>query len=127
MGFDAIWISPIPKNVNGGYHGYWASDFSQINEHFGTADDLKKLVAAAHAKNMYVMLDVVANHAGTPSSGGDYSGYTFGQSSEYHRACDINYNDQNSIEQCWISGLPDINTEDSAIVSKLNSIVSAHS
>ncbi|KAG0937241.1 hypothetical protein G6F57_007547 [Rhizopus arrhizus] len=124
MGFDAIWISPIPKNVNGGYHGYWASDFSQINEHFGTADDLKKLVAAAHAKNMYVMLDVVANHAGTPSSGGDYSGYTFGQSSEYHRACDINYNDQNSIEQCWISGLPDINTEDSAIVSKLNSIVS---
>ncbi|EIE77457.1 hypothetical protein RO3G_02161 [Rhizopus delemar RA 99-880] len=124
MGFDAIWISPIPKNANGGYHGYWATDFSQINEHFGTADDLKKLVAAAHAKNMYVMLDVVANHAGIPSSGGDYSGYTFGQSSEYHTACDINYNSQTSIEQCWISGLPDINTEDSAIVSKLNSIVS---
>lgn len=123
MGFDAIWISPIPENRDGGYHGYWATNFSAINSHFGSSDDLKKLVSAAHDKNMFVMLDVVANHVGQPSSNGQYSGYTFDQSSQYHKACDIDYNDQNSVEQCWISGLPDLNTEDPKVVNKLNSIV----
>ena len=31
MGFDAIWISPIPVNTDGGYHGYWAQDIYQVN------------------------------------------------------------------------------------------------
>ena len=26
MGFDAIWISPIVENTDGGYHGYWAKN-----------------------------------------------------------------------------------------------------
>ncbi|CEI96793.1 hypothetical protein RMCBS344292_10947 [Rhizopus microsporus] len=96
MGFDAIWISPIPQNAQGGYHGYWATNFSAINSNFGSSDDLKKLVQAAHAKNMYVMLDVVANHVGTPSTQNNYNGYTFNQGSYYHSYCDINYNDQTS-------------------------------
>lgn len=32
----------------GGYHGYWAQDLYTINENYGTADDLKSLVQAAH-------------------------------------------------------------------------------
>lgn len=32
----------------GGYHGYWAQDLYTINENYGTADDLKDLVNAAH-------------------------------------------------------------------------------
>jgi len=49
MGFDAIWISPIVSNYRNGYHGYWAQNIYEINGHFGTADDLKKLVNACHA------------------------------------------------------------------------------
>ncbi|ORY93108.1 glycoside hydrolase superfamily, partial [Syncephalastrum racemosum] len=124
MGFDAIWISPIPENTDGGYHGYWAKNFEALNTNFGSADDLKALVTAAHGKGMYVMLDVVANHAG-PTSGGDYSGFTFDSASNYHAQCDIDYENQTSIEQCWVAdNLPDINTEDDTIVSKLHSIVS---
>jgi len=44
MGFDAIWISPVVKNVPQSYHGYGAEDIYSINPHFGTADDLVDLV-----------------------------------------------------------------------------------
>ncbi|KAI9301335.1 a-amylase [Cunninghamella echinulata] len=123
MGFDAIWISPIPENVDNGYHGYHAKDFEKINSHFGTSDELTALVNEAHKRNMYVMLDVVANHQGAPSSKGDYSGFTFNSPDLYHKECTIDYNNQNSIEVCWLSGLPDIDTENTANVQKLNSIV----
>ena len=36
MGFDAIWISPIVKNLDKGYHGYWASNWEEVNDHFGS-------------------------------------------------------------------------------------------
>lgn len=62
MGFDAIWISPPVDNMDNGYHGYWARDWEGINSHFGTASDLKALLSAAHAKGIWVMVDVVANH-----------------------------------------------------------------
>ena len=69
MGFDAIWITPIVKNVEWsgntqGYHGYWMTALYELNEHFGTADDLKDLVKAAHDADIWVMVDIVANHAG---------------------------------------------------------------
>jgi alpha-amylase len=48
--------------MDNGYHGYWARDWEGINSHFGTASDLKALVSAAHAKGIWVMVDVVANH-----------------------------------------------------------------
>lgn len=64
MGFDAIWISPVVENYDKGYHGYWATNWEKINSHFGTEDELKSLVQAAHDKGIWVMVDVVANHVG---------------------------------------------------------------
>jgi hypothetical protein len=40
----------ISADAPGGYHGYWAQDLYSINENYGTADDLKSLVDAAHKK-----------------------------------------------------------------------------
>ena len=31
MGFDAIWVSPIIENTDGGYHGYWAKNIYELN------------------------------------------------------------------------------------------------
>ena len=64
MGFNAIWISPVVENYENGYHGYWATNWEEINHYFGTADDLKNLVDACHEKDIWVMVDVVANHVG---------------------------------------------------------------
>ena len=62
MGFDAIWISPIIENMEGSYHGYHLTNLYNLNYHFGSEDDFKALVTACHNKDIWVMVDVVANH-----------------------------------------------------------------
>lgn len=58
MGFDAIWISPVTKNIEGptaygeAYHGYWQQDIYALNDHFGTSEGLKRLSRAVHSRNM---------------------------------------------------------------------------
>mmetsp|Transcript_37819 Transcript_37819/g.44102 ORF Transcript_37819/g.44102 Transcript_37819/m.44102 type:complete len:470 (-) Transcript_37819:161-1570(-) len=108
LGFDAIWISPVVENIQDGYHGYWASDFYQINHEFGTPADLKELVQAAHEKGIWVMVDVVANHVGPV--GMDFSRISiFNSSAHYHARCQIvNWKDQNEVEYCRLSDLPDL-------------------
>jgi len=58
LGANAIWISPIPLQTDGGYHGYWQQDITRINPQFGTSDDLKALVLECHRRGIWVMLDV---------------------------------------------------------------------
>ena len=71
MGVTAIWMAPIFKNkpvqgvepwISAGYHGYWITDFTQIDPHFGTNADLKALVAEAHRRNIKVIFDIITNH-----------------------------------------------------------------
>lgn len=64
LGVTAVWISPVPLNAYAEYHGYAARDFKAIAPHFGSLADLQSLVAAAHARGIYVILDVVCNHTG---------------------------------------------------------------
>jgi len=66
MGITAIWISPVFKQVSfqDTYHGYGIQDFLEVDAHFGTADDLRQLVVAAHAAGIVVILDIVVNHSG---------------------------------------------------------------
>ncbi|THD35247.1 MAG: alpha-amylase [Sphingomonas sp.] len=71
LGATALWVGPIFKNkaVQGpkgdesaGYHGYWITDFTRVDPHFGTNADFKALVEAAHARGMKVYMDIIANH-----------------------------------------------------------------
>ncbi|MFF9483995.1 pullulanase-type alpha-1,6-glucosidase [Streptomyces sp. NPDC014676] len=71
LGTTAIWMAPIFKNqpvqgtgenASAGYHGYWITDFTQVDPHFGTNDDLETLIDAAHDKGMKVFFDVITNH-----------------------------------------------------------------
>lgn len=71
LGATAIWVGPIFKNkpVQGpagdesaGYHGYWITDFTQVDPHLGTNADFKALVDAAHSRGMKVYMDIVVNH-----------------------------------------------------------------
>ncbi len=69
LGVTTLWISPVVKNVEtdanvDAYHGYWAQDLTQTNPHFGDLADLRELTAAAHKRNMKVVLDIVTNHMG---------------------------------------------------------------
>lgn len=71
LGATAIWLGPIYKNkpVQGGpgqesagYHGYWITDFTQVDPHFGTNAEMKAFVDAAHARGIKVYLDIITNH-----------------------------------------------------------------
>ncbi|WP_286257335.1 pullulanase-type alpha-1,6-glucosidase [Streptomyces graminofaciens] len=71
LGTTAIWLAPIFKNqpvqgtgenASAGYHGYWITDFTRVDPHFGTNKDLETLISKAHAKGMKVFFDVITNH-----------------------------------------------------------------
>ncbi|GHH30910.1 1,4-alpha-glucan branching enzyme [Streptomyces lanatus] len=71
LGTTSIWMAPIFKNrpvqgtgsnASAAYHGYWITDFTQVDPHFGTNKDLETLISKAHAKGMKVYFDVITNH-----------------------------------------------------------------
>jgi alpha-amylase len=74
LGINAIWMTPIVEQVHGstdegtgatyGYHGYWTKDWTAIDPNYGTKEDLKNLVEAAHSKGIRLILDAVINHTG---------------------------------------------------------------
>lgn len=85
LGINTIWISPITQNPwdawglytfpNGnkydstktytkfsGYHGYWPIYATKLDDRFGTPDELRTLIDTAHAHEINIILDYVANH-----------------------------------------------------------------
>lgn len=72
LGAGAIWLSPVLKNRQsdqGTFHGYGIQDFLRPEPRFATVpgqeeDELRALVDEAHALGLYVIFDIVLNHAG---------------------------------------------------------------
>lgn len=62
LGADILYMTPIFRSNSS--HKYDTIDYYAIDPAFGSKDDLKKLVAKAHALGMYVILDGVFNHTG---------------------------------------------------------------
>ncbi|HWT13468.1 MAG TPA: alpha-amylase family glycosyl hydrolase, partial [Allosphingosinicella sp.] len=71
LGVTAIWLGPIyqnkpvqgpPGRESSGYHGYWITDFLNVDPHFGSREDLRRFVDAAHARGIKVYLDIITNH-----------------------------------------------------------------
>ncbi|MCQ2192656.1 MAG: alpha-amylase family glycosyl hydrolase [Paludibacteraceae bacterium] len=60
LGYNALWLSPICTSRN--YHGYHITDFEQVDPHFGTLDDLKRLIEIVHSHGMHIVTDFVPNH-----------------------------------------------------------------
>lgn len=80
MGFEGIWITPVLKQFDGkdpdgrsgyGNYGYWAYNWYEIDEHYGTKDDLKKLSKELHKRGMVFVYDIVLNHVGPVHSTAD--------------------------------------------------------
>lgn len=71
LGATAIWLTPIFENkpVQGppgmesaGYHGYWITDFTNVDPHLGTRAEFRAFVEAAHARGLRVYMDIITNH-----------------------------------------------------------------
>lgn len=79
LGCTAIWLSPVFRNrreKNDSYHGYGIQNFLEIDDRFGTKEDLRDLVRQAHDRGLYVILDIIVNHTGDNwAYPGDYPYY----------------------------------------------------
>jgi alpha-amylase len=76
LGVNALWITAPYEQIHGwvvggdkqfkhyAYHGYYALDYTLLDQNMGTPDDLRALVAAAHRRGIRILFDVVMNHPG---------------------------------------------------------------
>jgi len=88
LGTTAIWLTPSFTNkyvqgagtddVSAGYHGYWVTDFTSIDPHYGSKAELAELIDDAHDLGIDVYFDIIANHtadviqyAQAPQAGAD--------------------------------------------------------
>lgn len=123
LGINTIWITPIVENIKGvtvtdkgkedvpynaAYHGYWASDFTQLNPALGTKAEFKTLIDKAHERGIRIMVDIVVNHAGYD---------TESQFKDMLRSGDdvVAGSDQKDS----LSNLPDFKTEDPEVSKQL--------
>jgi alpha-glucosidase len=61
LGIDAIWLSPVFPSPMADF-GYDISDYTDIDPLFGTLADFDALLAAAHARGIRLIMDLVPNH-----------------------------------------------------------------
>ena len=60
LGVTGIWLMPIFPSPS--YHGYDVTDYRDINPDYGSMEDFRALVQAAHARGIKVIIDFVGNH-----------------------------------------------------------------
>ncbi len=155
LGVTAIWFAPIfrnkpvqggPGQESAGYHGYWVTDFTTVDPHFGTEAEFRAFVDAAHARGMKVYMDIITNHtadvirysegadAGFPyRSRADFpdTAYTpvvpagerdvkrpawLNDPSVYHNRGNTNFRGESSVFGDFV-GLDDLATEDPRVVA----------
>ena len=61
LGVDILWLSPIYPSPFAD-QGYDISDYQNIDPRFGTLEEMDTLLKEAHARKMYVLMDLVVNH-----------------------------------------------------------------
>ena len=124
LGVNTVWITPIVENIedtldcdgydgqhNSGDHGYWASDFTQLNKHLGIQEELQELIDALHARGMKLMVDVVLNHAGYSTEDIFNNTYIEGKNMLRDSSTTVKGDDKKDA----LSSLPDFVTEDGQV------------
>ncbi|MBO6792260.1 MAG: T9SS type A sorting domain-containing protein [Balneolaceae bacterium] len=126
LGIGGIWLMPIHPSPS--YHGYDVTDYRGIHPDYGTMEDFKNFLAAAHDRGIKVIIDYVMNHTSTEhpwfqaSAAGDtlfrdfyrweeskpnYTG-PWGQTVWHQRNGDYYYG-------LFWGGMPDLNYENPAV------------
>lgn len=117
LGINAIWFTPVVEQVHGavdegtgityGFHGYWTKDWTSLDPNFGSKEDLKAVIAAAHAKDIRIVMDVVLNHTGPVTDQDPFWGSDWAR--ENPNCAFSTY--ENTTACSLVENLPDILTE----------------
>ena len=60
LGIGVLLLSPFFRGKK--YHGYWVTDFMQVDPHIGTLQQLRELIESAHKRNIRVIMDLPVTH-----------------------------------------------------------------
>ncbi len=123
LGISAIWLTPPIEQIHGfvdegsgktyGYHGYWARDWTMIDQNYGSMDDFKAMVDSAHARGIRVVMDVVLNHVG-PENSLDQPNWP---SNWVRTSPTCDFSSKQGTQECTlVANLPDIYTESESAV-----------
>lgn len=63
LGITALWLMPIHPSPS--YHGYDVTDYYDVNPDYGSLEDFKDLIRAAHRRGIKIIIDFVINHTST--------------------------------------------------------------
>ena len=131
LGINTLWLTvPMDNTSDKGigtdghfhsaYHGYWPTNLNDPEEHFGTLQDLKDLVAAAHEHELKVILDYAMNHVHASSPVyAEHSDWFWpndnGNGGDCVCGMGCSWDDAVLNKRCWFTDyLPDFNFENAA-------------
>ena len=133
LGVTALWLMPVAESPS--YHGYDVTDYETVESDYGTNDDFRELVAAAHGRGIRIVTDLELNHtsiehpwfidAETPGSEHDawyrWSTTLPAESGPGGRPVWHPLGDRWYYGYFW-EGMPDLNLENPAVTSALDDV-----
>ena len=128
LGADCVWLMPVAESPS--YHGYDVTDYYKVEPDYGTNDDFKAFVAAAHQHKIKVLVDLVLNHTSSEhpwfqealkdSSAPHRSWYRWSRTpgNNWHKSPLL---DEYYFGLFW-SGMPDLNYENPAVLDEMKRV-----
>lgn len=127
MGFNGIWLMPIMPSPS--YHKYDVTDYYNVDPQYGSLDDMRTLLSAAHERGIRVIIDLPVNHssdqhpwfisaaAGENSEYRDYYNWSDSAKSGYNKIGEQYYESQ------FTGTMPDLNLDNPAVRAEIESIL----
>jgi maltose alpha-D-glucosyltransferase/alpha-amylase len=137
LGVTAIWLLPFyPSPMRD--DGYDIADYYDVNPNFGTLDDFRSFLAAAHARDLKVITELVINHTSdqnpwfqksrrAPAGSPEREMYVWSDTPEKYKEARIIFKDFETSNWSWdpvakayywhrfYSHQPDLNFDNSAV------------
>lgn len=127
LGCNGVWLMPIMPSPS--YHKYDVTDYCAVDPQYGTMDDMRALLEAAHSRGIRVIIDLPVNHssdqhpwfvsaaAGPDAPYRDYYNWNDTSRSGYSEKNGYYY------ESRFVYSMPDLNLDNPAVREEIESIV----
>jgi len=128
LGADCVWLMPVAESPS--YHGYDVTNYYKIESDYGTNDDFRAFVAAAHQHHIRVLIDLVLNHTSsehpwfqealkdTASPHRSWYRWRATPGNNWHKSP---VRDEYYFGLFW-SGMPDLNYENPAVLAEMKHV-----